>query len=1527
MDPLFKKLLQQHQHDIINDLDVRYVIDELFSKEVLSQEDFEDITNLKSRTDQVRCLIDKLIKYGNNNSYIAFVDSLAEDYKWLYQKLTVENNETMLNESFEDSLSLGDVPRLPAHHVKRVAVEREITSKLKQLARHKILALHGMSGCGKTCSAISVLRDNPELITDFGGVVMWLNFGTCKTEDDIIAQQNKLLRKIKSTYVHTSIMTASISLSSISSNVDNISLSSYDWTWEMLRDELKKHFSEPALKESLLVLDEVNEEKIVVAFDIGCKLMITTRDVDVVSKYHPQIVNVQKSFEEREALELFASCLEESVSNLPAQARKLVEICKGMPFNIALIGAQLAENKERLKDDPSYWKNYLNKLEKKDYFSLFKGKDNTMKKTIEVCINSLQANILPLYKRLAVLPDNVKVFAQVLSRLWNKDVAEVESIMKSLTRKSLIIETYDRERKNYIYEVHDLIMNYLRTNTKEEDLKKLHSDLLTSYSYDNVDNVSCDIPDDGYIAFYIGYHIQKTDNLNNKWGLFNKLFLDLKFLGNKVRLTGPDDVKMDLQKYENYIVKDEMDRSLAHSLRTFLSTHGTDLYHYPSTDILQSILQHEAAGLLYNKAASAAQAAADNHELYFDFLHEHDVDEVKHSTIDVREVITAVCFLGNYVVVGTSNGLIKFFHSTTHKLQKELTGMTSAVTWVGVSCLKHPPVVAALSLEGIIKLWYVDDFDDDDDGVIEEEPEEAYNNNHPGHVTIKQTFGAYVHCRWSDNEDFLVAHNTKMIFLYKPNGDLISTINNFDRDRELLCCVTCNNDKFVAVATTNGKSRMVEIIDLKTKERVMTFEETDSVLDMVTVPGTNKIITLKHNEIMEHEFKVTSISSNKCRQCKCGSVIKSDSLNDNLSFKAIAVNKTGTLLFVSTDDSRVVCVNLKTHSRVFDLENRRGNVIAMAVSEVMMWDEFEPGSDVLLTGTDITENSAKVWYLEASYISQIAKRNGKVRLTSKFDVSFLNASSPNTPKTATPGSMVDSVSNTPRRHQSFANHREITKTPVKNTLSLDRHSLKPLNLKGICNNNDKAIQPLLAVVDDKNNIQVMRGRKVLTEILEKSDEHITCVKISPCNHYIIYGLQSGSVKKYTLRTKEMVTIMDVYSPVQYLNYVNPNLLMAAGKNRSLMAYRLTEAGDWTLEMLQRGNTHLGSQELLDDLQGLKLKNGQVDSQSTSSSDTGSVDSRERMFRSGDIKSMCKGSGLVECFWVPNTGLVTVEHNATTKLWTADMKVANILHARQTDVHIRCAALQNNVLVLCDSDNKRFQTFELINGIELKIIQEYKLNNVISSCALTADGNILAIGLDSGNVVVWNVKGKRLITILKHHKSKVQSCCFSPVPDRLYRSPSMQPHSPNQSPVSDQGDDQPPLVLVTMATEIVWWNITYFVRVRANQKTVWRTGVNAMTPIGTPLENRNELQPTAHNSNKSTSTFFFGDGLYDKHCWREIWNGKTCKKGSKRQDILACIKLTGVNARKLCHDDWFTCFVTVDNPGHVHIMNVIKSQCS
>ncbi|XP_013167379.1 PREDICTED: uncharacterized protein LOC106117563 [Papilio xuthus] len=155
--------------------------------------------------------------------------------------------------------------------------------------------------------------------------------------------------------------------------------------------------------------------------------------------------------------------------------------------------------------------------------------------------------------------------------------------------------------------------------------------------------------------------------------------------------------------------------------------------------------------------------------------------------------------------------------------------------------------------------------------------------------------------------------------------------------------------------------------------------------------------------------------------------------------------------------------------------------------------------------------------------------------------------------------------------------------------------------------------------------------------------------------------------------------------------------------------------------------------------------------------------------------------------------------------------------------------------------------------------------------------------------IWHVSNQRQLRFLKHHKTKVQWCRFSPVPERLTRgaphAPSPAPHSP--APPTD--DDAPPLVLVTMAAEIVWWNITYIMKTRIN-KNFWSNRWNAVTPIESPVDTvklttamDNLHIESAHNN------FFFGSGLMNaQECWKCFGKGK------------------------------------LDHPEHIHIMNLMHA---
>lgn len=71
-------------------------------------------------------------------------------------------------------------------------------------------------------------------------------------------------------------------------------------------------------------------------------------------------------FTEAETLGLFAKVLEMDVNELPIEAKRIHEECKGMPLLIAMFAAQFEEFKDDMKIHTRRWRYYLESLEKKD---------------------------------------------------------------------------------------------------------------------------------------------------------------------------------------------------------------------------------------------------------------------------------------------------------------------------------------------------------------------------------------------------------------------------------------------------------------------------------------------------------------------------------------------------------------------------------------------------------------------------------------------------------------------------------------------------------------------------------------------------------------------------------------------------------------------------------------------------------------------------------------------------------------------------------------------------------------------------------------------------------------------------------------------------------------------------------------------------------------------------------------------------------------------------------------------------------
>lgn len=82
-------------------------------------------------------------------------------------------------------------------------------------------------------------------------------------------------------------------------------------------------------------------------------------------------------------------------------------------------------------------------------------------------------------------------------------------------------------------------------------LQDLHKKLLDSYKSVSGGKFS-NLPNDNYIYFYIGHHLSEAQ----MWSEFPGLYLDLEFVGAKLKATGPGDLLVDYKKYRRFIAGD-----------------------------------------------------------------------------------------------------------------------------------------------------------------------------------------------------------------------------------------------------------------------------------------------------------------------------------------------------------------------------------------------------------------------------------------------------------------------------------------------------------------------------------------------------------------------------------------------------------------------------------------------------------------------------------------------------------------------------------------------------------------------------------------------------------------------------------------------------------------------------------------------------------------------------------------------------------------------------------------------------------
>ena len=280
----------------------------------------------------------------------------------------------------------GGIPPRPAVYINRPDILSEIRQAFYRLLEQPGWVLvHGMGGSGKSVLAAEAIRCADILSECFPGGVFWLPIGSVDKPKLLIRMQN---------------------LCSLLDKGDRNAPNNIDEAKGRLRLIFARYYPR-----SLLILDDVWNQFVTKAFDIQCRIMVTTRDATVTDRVTGEVekVAITSGFSKDQSDESLATWTQQDVRDLPDEAAQIYSECKGSPLAISMIGALL-------KDRPNRWKYYLKLLQKRKMNRLKKTSSyeyESLQEAVSMSINNLPGDVREFYEDFAVFDDDMKIPTKV----------------------------------------------------------------------------------------------------------------------------------------------------------------------------------------------------------------------------------------------------------------------------------------------------------------------------------------------------------------------------------------------------------------------------------------------------------------------------------------------------------------------------------------------------------------------------------------------------------------------------------------------------------------------------------------------------------------------------------------------------------------------------------------------------------------------------------------------------------------------------------------------------------------------------------------------------------------------------------------------------------------------------------------------------------------------------------------------------------------------------------------------------------
>lgn len=998
MEASDREALQKCRSQIVQDLDVRLIIDVLIEKRILDDEASELILTQVTLKDKARKLLDILPLRGPN-AFSVFLDSLREDYDWLVDDLELGGDdfekgkfidesevdgEQQVESRLNDILMRGGVPSRPSHNIVREDRVKQVKQLLNKLDRGSFVAIHGMPGSGKSVLAAESLRDPDLTLACFPNGVFWFRVG--------VLEMDKLLNRLK-------ILLEKLDAPSVPTSVEHA------------QEIMRKMFMSDGYSKCLLILDDVWNADIIKAFNVCCRVLVTTQDIsifDVLPNHKYSVVEIQSGFTEQESLQLFSSYVDIPVEYLPEEAKQIHAECKGSPMVVSMIGGLISESGKhsQRQRQSGRWIYYLHNLKARRYSKFHKQRSyehQSLTEAVMLSVENVEDKYKEKYKQLAVFLDDVDIPQKVLMTYWGVDEFDVDDIMTVFCRKSLAESTFDQLLDTHVYHIHDLQLDYLKSSLRdksEDKEKEMHQHFLEQY-FKKANYQYGNIEDDSYIFYNFGYHLFKSEQFD----LFPKIYLDLSFVEAMLKATSSVDLLNDYKRYGDQIIglNDEYLQDLE-DYEAFARTVGALVSTTQHTDIIQLALREPAVSAVYRAALKLAHKRPQT--LYFEWVNRDSTRSQHSATILHHGIVEDAFFLPDITKILTSNGegQIKVWDVTSGEVLHRFTGHKGSVKTLALS--PSGDKFASGSEDGAVKIWDLGSFVDDSE-----------NGPSTQHAILRKgsVKGRSHHLRPYTKQT--VNH---MLTFDHDLRDLSNQSFIFNElHHEMVLCVDFSSDSERVVAS--GTSGHVKVFSMKSRslqlsltghkfavnvcrfspdgKTICTGSDDNSVRLFDAESGEFKGSFNKHGVRVTHLVFLPHLQSSQVISMSADKLIMWDSPETpsspmnmvefnrtrSANFVCMKVCSSGQLLAAGTVDNMVTVWMIDTREVILSLPGHNDDIYTL---------DFTPDNSFLLSGS--ADETVMIWNVEElpssmdSYYSRGPSNN--FSLGPAFDVKFVNGS-------------------------------------------------------------------------------------------------------------------------------------------------------------------------------------------------------------------------------------------------------------------------------------------------------------------------------------------------------------------------------------------------------------------------------------------------------------------------------------------------------------------------------------------------------